>query len=331
MSCLTDVKGKPMALVDSPLSDLYEYRASVVEPVDFEAFWRRTLDEARASAQPPQLKPDLSLPGVEVIDLRYSGFGGHPIAAWLIRPLGAGEAVPTVVGFNGYGGGRGLPHEHLAWVAAGYGYAFMDTRGQGAWWGGGGSTGDPVGHDASGPGYVTRGLERPDDFYYRRVFTDAVRLIETLRELPGFDPVAVTGISQGGGIAIAVAGLVDGLRAAMPDVPFGSHWRHSVDHSDEDPYAEVRRYLSVHSDRVDQVFGTLAYFDAVNFASHATAPALFSVGLMDPVCLPTTVFAARNAWTGEARIEVYPFGDHGGGGPRHFPKQLAFLNEVIAR
>jgi len=320
-----------MALLDRPLADLYEYRSSVVEPADFDAFWQATITQARHSATEPRLDAVHSLPGVEVSDLRYSGFGGHPIAAWLLRPRGAEGAVPTVVGFNGYGGGRGLPHEHLAWVAAGYGYAFMDTRGQGGWWGGGGATADPVGHQASGPGFATRGIEHPDDYYYRRVFTDAVRLIDTLRDLPGYDPVAVTGVSQGGGIAIAAAGLVDGLRAVLPDVPFGSHWRYSVEHSDEDPYAEVKRYLSVHTNRVDQVFATLGYFDAVAFASRASAPALFSVGLMDPVCLPTSVFAAHNAWAAPARIAVYPFGDHAGGGPQHFPKQVSFLNEMVAR
>lgn len=331
MSCPLSFERGPMALVDRPLPELFEYRASLAEPADFDTFWQNTIHQARSAATPPSVVPEPLLRGVEVSDLRYAGFDGHPIAAWLLRPRGAEGEVPTVIGFNGYGGGRGLPHEHLAWIGAGYAYAFMDTRGQGGWWGAGGDTPDPVGHGASSPGFATRGLEDPEQYYYRRVITDAVRLVDTVRELPGFDPIAVTGISQGGGLAIAVAGLVEGLRAVLPDVPFGCHWRYSVEHSDEDPYAEVRRYLSVHTDRVEQVFTTLGYVDAVSFAARATAPALFSVGLMDPVCLPTTVFAARNAWGGPAQIEAYPFGDHGGGGPRHFLKQVAFLNEVMGR
>lgn len=320
-----------MALVDMPLSDLLEYRPQISEPTGFDTFWSTTLSEARAAAWEPELRPAApELRDVEVTDLRYAGFGGHPIAAWLLRPRGAGDNLPTVVGFNGYGGGRGLPHEHLPWVAAGYGYAFMDTRGQGAWWGSGGVTGDPVGHGSSAAGFATRGLESPHDYYYRRVYTDAVRLIDTLAALPQVGPLAVTGVSQGGGIAIAAAGLADGIVAAMPDVPFGSHWRHSVEHSDEDPYAEVRRYLAVHPSRVDQVFNTLSYVDAVHFATRATAPALFSVGLMDSVCLPSTVFAAFNRWAGPHQIEPYPFAGHEGGGPGHFVKQLDFLNKVVA-
>jgi len=321
-----------MALVDSAPGDLKDYRPELVEPADFDDFWRTTLREARDNASEPELRiMPRSLRQVEVIDLRYSGFGGHPIAAWLLRPRNETGPLPTVVGFNGYGGGRGLPHEHLPWVAAGYAYAFMDTRGQGGWWGAGGITGDPVGHGASGPGFATRGLESPADYYYRRVFSDAVRLVETLRELPGTGEIAVTGTSQGGGIAIAVAGLVDGLAAAMPDVPFGSHWRHSVEHSSEDPYAEVQRYLATHPDRIDATFSTLSYFDAVHHAARATAPALFSVGLMDPVCQPLTVFAAFNAWAGQHDIEQYPFAGHEGGGPHQFSKQLRFLDKVVGR
>jgi cephalosporin-C deacetylase len=321
-----------MALVDLPLAALHEYRPPLSAPGDFDVFWRATLDQAREAAWAPELHRVMpELREVEVTDVRFAGFGGHPIAAWLLRPRGATGELPTVVGFNGYGGGRGLPHEHLAWVGAGYGYAFMDTRGQGAWWGSGGETADPVGHGASGPGFATRGIESPDSYYYRRVFTDAVRLVETLSDLPDVGPLAVTGVSQGGGISIAVAGLAPGLVAAMPDVPFGSHWRHSVDSSDEDPYAEVKRYLSVHTSRVDQVFTTLSYFDAVHFAARATAPALFSVGLMDPVCLPSTVFAAFNSWAGPHHIEPYPFAGHEGGGPGHFLKQLDFLDKVVGR
>ncbi|MFJ6677320.1 acetylxylan esterase [Actinosynnema sp. NPDC091369] len=48
-------------------------------------------------------------------------------------------------------------------------------------------------------------------------------------------------------------------------------------------------------------FATLAYFDGVHFAQRATAPALFSVGLMDPIRPPSTVYAAFNHYAGSDR------------------------------
>jgi cephalosporin-C deacetylase len=75
----------------------------------------------------------------------------------------------------------------------------------------------------------------------------------------------------------------------MPDVPFLCHFERAVDISDTDPYAEITRYLSVHRGAVRQTFATLSYFDGVNFARRAAAPALFSVALMDQTCPPSTV------------------------------------------
>ncbi len=49
------------------------------------------------------------------------------------------------------------------------------------------------------------------------------------------------------------------------------------------------------------------------FAARATAPALFSVGLMDPICPPSTVYAAYSVYAGERDIRVWRYADHGGG------------------
>jgi hypothetical protein len=52
------------------------------------------------------------------------------------------------------------------------------------------------------------------------------------------------------------------------------------------PNTEITRYLAIHRGVGDSAFTTLSYFDGVNFATRVSAPALFSVGLMDWVCPP---------------------------------------------
>jgi len=128
----------------------------------------------------------------------------------------------------------------------------MDTRGQGSGWGAGGDTPDPMGSGPAVPGFMTRGLLDPADHYFRRVFTDAVRAVEAIRAVAGVDPtrVAVAGASQGGGIALAVAGLVPDLLGVMADVPFLCHIRRAGELSDRAPYTEITTYLSVHRDHV---------------------------------------------------------------------------------
>jgi cephalosporin-C deacetylase len=317
-----------MPRFDLPVAELRSYRPAVQTPDDFDEFWARTLAESRAVAQPPTLtRVESPLTLVEVYDVSFSGFGGDAVRGWFVVPAGASGPLPTVVEFNGYGGGRGLPHERLAWVASGYAWAFMDTRGQGSAWGTGGDTPDPHGTGASTPGFMTRGIDDPEQYYYRRVFTDAALFIDAMRGLDQVDDarVAVTGGSQGGGIAIAAAGLSDGLVGVMPDVPFLCHFERAVGLTDRDPYNEIVRYLSVHRDAVDQTFRTLSYFDGANFAARAAAPALYSVALMDPICPPSTVYAAANGHLGGAEVIEYPFNEHEGGQGMHWQRQAAWL------
>ena len=221
-----------MALIDLPRAELLEYKPSVREPGDFDSFWAATLAEARSfNLGVTCVAVETPYPEIAVCDVSFSGFGGDRIGAWLTLARSADRPRPAVVEFIGYGGGRDLPGESLYWACAGYAHLLVDTRGQGSVWGGGGSTPDPHGNGPSVPGFTTRGLERREDCCYGRVFTDGVRAVEAARQLPGIDRdrIAVTGPSQGGGIALAVAGLVPDISAAMPDVPFLCHFVQPAD------------------------------------------------------------------------------------------------------
>lgn len=330
-----------MPIFDLPLAELERYQPDLAEPTDFDEFWSLTLAEARAFDLALDVRPvDAGLPLVDVADVTFAGFGGHPIKAWLLRPAGSaesGEVLPAVVGYLGYGGGRGLPVEWLAWANAGYAHLVMDVRGQGSAWSVGGETPDPVGSAPASPGFMTRGITAPQEYFYRRVMTDAARAVDAVRALPGVDAarVAVAGGSQGGGLALAAAGLVGGLAAVLADVPFLCHYRRAVDVTDSMPYQEIVRYLAVHRDHEAAAFRTLAYHDGVSHARRATAPALFSVGLRDDTCPPSTVFAAYNnygalaATRPETQIEVYPFNRHEGGQAFHQRRQMEWLSAVL--
>ncbi|MFJ8691624.1 acetylxylan esterase [Streptomyces roseolilacinus] len=317
-----------MARFDLPLDELRTYRSSSAEPEDFDAFWAQTLEEGRSHPLGARFEPvDTGLATVEVYDVTFPGFGGHPVKGWFVIPAGVTEPVPVVVEFVGYGGGRGLPHTHLLWASAGFAHFVMDTRGQGSGWAGG-DTPDPVGSAPAVPGFMTRGVEDPSAYYYRRVFTDAVRAVEAARSHPLADAsrTAVTGTSQGGGITLAVAGLVPDLAAVAPDVPFLCDFPRATTVTDRHPYREIGQYLKTHRGRVERVARTLAYFDGVHFAARATAPALFSVALEDLTCPPSTVFAAFNAYArDDKRIEVYAFNDHEGGEAYQQAAQLRWL------
>jgi len=317
-----------MTLFDLPLDALRDYRPDRGEPAGFDAFWRRTLEEAARPALDPVFTPyDALLPAVRVEDARFTGYGGVRVAGWFLTPAGAEGPLPCVVQYIGYSGGRGRPQDCLLWAAAGYAVLVMDSRGQGD-----GDTDDPPGGPAPQvAGLMTRGVLDPAEYYYRRLFTDAVRAVDAAEAHPLVDAgrMVVAGASQGGAVAQAVAALRPGLRGALVDVPFLTDVRHASEMTDMPPYSELSAYLAAKPQLVERVFETLAYFDGVHFAARATVPALYSVALADLVCPPSTVFAGYNHYAGPKEIRVYPYNGHEGGGSHHQSVPLAWMRDLL--
>ncbi len=318
-----------MSLFDMPLADVRGYKPEVEEPGDFDAFWSAQLDEARSLHRGPVFtRAESPVRHAEVYDVSFSGYGGDPVKAWFVMPAEiVDDDCPVVVEYVGYNGGRGDVLDFLHWSCAGYPHFIMDNRGQGGTWRGA-DTADPGDTGApSTPGYLTRGIAFPATYYYTRLFVDAARAVEAAAAHPraAGRSIVTTGASQGGGLALAAAHLAPTVRATMPDVPFLAHPRRALEVADTSPYIELAEYCSVYRDMVDQVFTTMSYVDVVNHAKRATCPALFSVGLVDHITPPSTVFAAFNHYSGPKDIAVYHFNGHEGGGTAHFHRKLEFL------
>lgn len=328
-----------MPLFDLPQPELDGYLPEIAEPVDFDAFWDETLAEAAQRPLDVVLEPiDNRLATIDTYDLTFTGFGGTRVKGWLHVPAGSRGPLPAVVQYHGYSGGREIPLNNV-YAQAGYAHFELDTRGQG--WGGGSTfettpDDDPRAGLTSAPGKLTQGLLDPRDHYYRRLITDAVRLLQVAAASSFCEGMGlvVTGISQGGGLALAVAGLANrvGIRLAgvSPDVPFLCHFERAVEIADEPPYTEIAVYLQAYPHNIGRAFWTLSHFDGANFAKRISAPALFSVARNDHVCPPSTVYAAYNALTGPKEIAVYPFNGHEGGMRHQTWRRLGWLRHILA-
>jgi cephalosporin-C deacetylase len=318
---------------DLPEAELRAYRSTVPDPDDFDAFWSEELTRSRAAAKPVRLtEVDTGLTEIRVHDVTFSGWNGQPIKGWLRVPAHAEGPLPGVVEYVGYGGGRGHAAANLLFAAAGFAHLQMDTRGQGSGWSRG-HTADEVGTAGPQvPGVMTRGIRSKETYYYARFFTDAALAVDALRSLDLVDPerVGVTGGSQGGAAALAAGTLADGVRAVAARVPFLCEIPRAITITDANPFKEVANYLATHRDEVDTVLATLAYFDGVNFARRATAPALFSAALMDEIVPPSTVYAAYNAYPAPKDLLLWRFNGHEGGGPEDEVAALRFLAEHLA-
>ena len=252
-----------------------------VNPPDFDAFWEA--ERARLAALPLDAKwtplPDYGNASVDCsqINLQNVGLtsGTSRLYGILCMPRAAGK-YPALLSVPGAGV---RPYRGLAEIA-GRGLITFQI----------GIHGIPVIQPqevydslASGglSGYPTFGLDSRERYYYRRVYTGALRANDFLTSLPQWDGrnLGVTGGSQGGALAIVTAGLdrrVTRLAAyypALSDVTGylekrAGGWPHMF-RATEGP--------NVHRDEAKIV--TSRYYDVVNFARRVTAPGLYSVGL----------------------------------------------------
>jgi cephalosporin-C deacetylase len=315
--------------LDLPLEELRDYRPDVEEPADFDDFWRGQVDAARDLAARDGGRPvftavDSPLTHAEVVDVSFPGYGGDTVKGWLLLPHRGRPDAALVVEFVGYNGGRGQPLDWLAWSSAGHPHLVMDSRGQGGGWR---SSDTSDAHDDGAPstnGFMTRGVADPASYYFTRLYVDAVRAVDAALAHPAAAgrPVVSTGASQGGALALAAAHLHHEVAASLPDVPFLAHPRRAARVTDARPFGELVEYGAVHPERMDRVFTTLSYVDVVNHAKRITVPGLFSVGLVDPITPPSTVFAAFNHYAGPKDIGVYPFNGHEGGGTTHLLRKI---------
>lgn len=317
-------------LIGKSIQELERYKPSLTKSSDFEMFWKNSINSL---ANPdPLLNPYPSpIKTLEIFDVTIRGFNGDPIKGWFLQPKGLNEERPIINIFEGYGGGRGEATEWLFWPSAGFPTLVMDTRGQGGGHRKGQTPDGNYPRPSQSSGFMTAGIESPNDYYYRRVFLDAVAFTNASKLMPNADSrrIIVTGGSQGGGISLAAASLNPEVFAVMADVPFLCNFERAVEITDDFPYQEIANYLRIHRDKVTNSFKTLSYFDCMNLVTMAKARALVSVGLHDSVCPPETIFAMRNHYAGQIDTSLWQFNRHEGGGAENHLVQAEWLAGIL--
>lgn len=297
-----------MPSIDMSRGDLEAYAPDTYAPADLDDYWAETI--RGALDQPLGVVVErypLELAGVACSSVRFDGFAGGSIAAWYLRPVGDGP-FPGVAVYHGYGGRAPRPLELYPLAAQGMAVLAMDCRSQD------GESSDRVGRDAGHvAGWMTDGVRDPHQYYYRYVYADAVRALEVLCAQPEVDEtrVAVTGISQGGGLSLAAAALSERPRFVWSDVPFLCDIRRGVAIAPRGPYVEISDFLRRWPGLEEQTWSTIAYVDLLNLADRVTCPTVVTVGLWDDVCPPSTIYGTYRRLATEAKqLKVQPFHRH---------------------
>lgn len=274
---------------------------TTVEPADFDAFWSKTLEEARWTALNPQreLLPDRSNEDVNVYQVSFQNIrwgsrtygilsvpvkpGKYPA---LLRVPGAGarpytgdtytaptKAIVLEIGIHG--------------IDVTQPQTFYDNLMSGAL-----------------NNYWNFGMDNRDDSYYKRVVVGCVRAVDYIASLPEWDgkTIGVTGASQGGFLSYATAALdkrITFLAAVHPAL---------CDHT-----ASLKgvacgwpHYFYWNKGKgMEKQIETSRYYDGVNFVRRITCPAWVSFGYNDDVVPPTTAYATYNILKGQKTLSVY--------------------------
>lgn len=139
--------------------------------------------------------------------------------------------------------------------------------------------------------------ENRDKLIYRNVWLALSRAVDYAASLPEFDGknFAVSGNSQGGGTALALAYLNKKISCAAASVPALCDHQANLE-------GRVPGWPRLNLGMPGKKHTALPYFDGATFASFIKVPTIISVGFVDDTCYPASVYAAYNNLKGEKKI-----------------------------
>ena len=155
---------------------------------------------------------------------------------------------------------------------------------------------------------LTWGIASPEGYYYQGAYADMIRAIDFLASRSEIDSkrIGIMGVSQSGGIALAVAAIDSRVRAVSAHLPFLCDLRRAA--TTEGSLA--KKLLDQAGVNTESSWNTLDYFDPVRLASNIHAPALVSAGGKDTTCPASTIRATFDRIAGIKSLVWYPDLEH---------------------
>ncbi len=280
------------------------------EPDDFDAFWKRTIDEARKTDLDVECRKvdKYTTKDFDCFLLKLHTDRRHCIYGYLTRPKTAGK-YPVVL----CPPGAGIktikePMRNTYYAKNGFIRLEMEIHGL-----------NPEMTDeqfkeiatafSAENGYLENGLDNRDNYYMKHVYTACVRALDYLCSLPDWDGrnVFVQGGSQGGALSLITAGLDTRVTACVANHPALS---------DMAGYAEAGRtggyphFIRENQMLTPEKIHTLQYYDVVNFARRIQCPVYMTWGYNDNVCPPTTSYVVWNLITAPKESLITPINEH---------------------
>lgn len=270
--------------------------ADTISAQQLNTFWLQT--KQRLEKEPIEAKVEsVSEPlPYRKFKITLRSLDGVYIRAFLALPVrgeGFTETLPVIISAPGYGGTQ--QSVMLSECQRGYAVLQVFPRGQGEseelW-------------KLNGADKLTMHLDKPNGAYYQGAYADVIRGIDYIVSRDDINPkrISIVGTSQGGGIALAVAGLDTRIKVVVAHVPFLCNFPLAA----RTTGSLVKKLLDKAKQNNDTALKTLFYFDPINLVSRLKVPVLLSAGGKDEVCPAATIQSVYEKLPGIKSIMYYP-------------------------
>lgn len=293
--------------------DPHKLKPGTKLPKGFNAYWEKEKKALRALPLDVKFGKNESTDFVNVcFDTEINCTGPKPARGYFAKPLKAApRSLPIVVLVHAAGVKgewcKSKPQEALKYAKMGKGALVFDLNAHGML---NGQPDEYYNQLEAGElkEYYLQGLENKEDFYFRGMYLRLMRTLDFITTLPEWDGkrILVIGESQGGGQALAAAGLDERVGAVVATVPAMCDWGGTLVGRKggwPQPFA--------YPGDKEKMKKTLPYFDAAHLIRNSKATIVVEVGLIDHTCPPTSIYATINQSNGKVIIYPVPYREHG--------------------
>ena len=296
-------------------------------PMDFDAFWTAKRSAVESAPLKFQFKPVHAEQHKDIMEYEKAGYecfdvcielpvaNVRPVRGFMARPKGAKlGSCPAIISFKAAGVSGSWCLASAWWamtLSKDYGAIVLDLNAHGI------PNDQPQAYyqqleKGDLYDYAAQGKGKRDTFYfvgmYQRLM-QSINFVCAQKEWDGKHLVCI-GESQGGGQALAAAGLDQRVTAVSAIVPALCDLSGSLaNRSAGWPNPLGGRSGSM---TPKEVAAAIGYCDNVYLASRSKAETQIFAGLIDTVCPPHGIFAAFNNLQGKKRYYVYPHKFHSG-------------------
>jgi len=283
-------------------------------PKDFDEYWQ---EEKRKLRQLPMLVKAVPLKatdnGYVCQNVEINCTGPKPARGYFAKPASAKSASLPIVLFVHAAGiisaswVRSNPENALRYAKIGRGALSFDLNAHGMLNGQPDSYYDSLQHnDLKNYPYI--GLGSKKDFYFRGMYLRLMPTLDFLTSQPEWDGkrILVIGESQGGGQALAAAGLDHRVTAVVATVPAMCDWGGTLAGRKggwPDPFAKNQYNRQT-------LLSTLPYFDVAHILKYSKATLVVEMGLIDTTCPAAGIFAAVNQAAGRKILFIDTYRGH---------------------